>query len=134
MIAPVASPSGAIGGLTGLESWFWCEDPGAISTGVTLRGWTASGGVDVVQLGWEIDGTDSLVDTSTACGSEEAPSVTWTPQTKGDYAIVLTAVWAGTWDLTWNGIPMGTFPLGPIRLTAPAQPYPVDEYRGELTG
>ena len=37
-------------------------------------------------------------------------------------------------DLTWNGIPMGSFPLGPISLTAPARAYPVDEYRGELTG
>ena len=134
MVSPVASPAGAIGGLTGLESWFWCDDPGTVATGVSLRGWIAEGGVEVVQLGWEIDGPGSLVDTSTACGSEEAPSVAWTPATKGDYGVVLTAVWAGTWDLTWNGIPMGTFPLGPISLTSPAQQYPVDEYRGELTG
>jgi len=133
-VGPTASPPGSIGGLTGLDSWFWCADPGAVATGVTLRGWTASGAVEVVQLGWEVDGPGGTADTSTSCGSEEAPSVSWTPETSGEYAVTLTAVWAGTWDLTWNGIPMGSFPLGPISLTAPAQAYPVDEYRGELTG
>ena len=101
---------------------------------MTLRGWTAAGAVEVVQLGWEIEGPAGTADTSSSCGSEAAPSVSWTPNTRGDYSVLLTAVWAGTWDLTWNGVPMGSFPLGPISLTAPAQPYPVDEYRGELTG
>jgi hypothetical protein len=133
-VQPALSPPGSIGGLTGLDSWLWCDDPGPVDTGVTLRGWTAAGGVKIVQLGWEVDGSDGVVDTSTSCGSESAPSVAWTPQTKGEYSVVLTAVWAGSWDLTWNGIPMGTFPLGPVSLTAPAQTYPVDEYRGELTG
>ena len=133
-VPPAASPPTSIGGLTGLDSWFWCDDPGPVATGVTLRGWTAAGAIEVVQLGWEVDGPTGIVDTSTSCGSEAAPSVTWTPETKGEYSVLLTAVWAGTWDLTWSGIPMGSFPLGPISLTAPAQAYPVDEYRGELTG
>lgn len=133
-VQPALSPPGSIGGLTGLESWLWCDDPGPVDTGVTLRGWTAAGGVEIVQLGWEIHGSREVADTSTSCGSESTPSVIWTPETMGDYSVALTAVWAGSWDLTWNGIPMGTFPLGPVSLTAPAQSYPVDEYRGELTG
>ena len=133
-LRPDLSPASSIGGLTGLDSWLWCSDPGAVSTGVTLRGWTASGAVEVVQVGWEVDGLDGVAQTSTSCGSEESPSATWTPQTSGEYSVVLTSVWAGSWDLSWNGTPMGTFPLGPISLTAPAQPYSVDEYRGELTG
>lgn len=133
-VAATASPSAAIGGLTGLESWLWCTDPGPVATGVALRGWSAAGAVEIVQLGWEIDGPSSVADTSTACGSEVAPSVSWTPETKGEYGVALTAVWAGTWELTWNGVPMGSFPLGPIALTSPSQMYPVDEYRGELTG
>ena len=123
----------SIGGLTGLDSWLWCADPGPVGTGVSLRGWTASGAVRLVQVGWEV-GTDELAQTSTSCGSEDAPSVTWTPESIGEYPITLTSVWAGSWDLMWNGIPMGTFPLGPVSLTAPPQPYPVGEYRGELTG
>ena len=72
-IGPSGGPPGSIGGLTGLDSWFWCADPGAVATGVSLRGWTASGAVEVVQLGWEVDGPDGTADTSTSCGSEEAP-------------------------------------------------------------
>jgi hypothetical protein len=133
MLEPSLSPTPAIGGLTGLDSWLWCADPGPVGTGVSLRGWTAGGSVQLVQLGWEI-GTDVLAQTSTSCGSQDAPSVTWTPEAVGEYPITLTSVWAGSWELTWNGIPMGTFPLGPVSLTSPPQPYPVDEYRGELTG
>lgn len=132
-LSPSLSPSTSIGGLTGLDSWLWCTDPGPVGTGVSLRGWTATGGVELVQVGWEI-GPDELARTSTSCGSEDAPSVTWTPESVGEYPVVLTAVWAGSWDLSWNGIPMGTFPLGPVSLTSPPQLYPVDEYRGELTG
>jgi hypothetical protein len=60
--------------------------------------------------------------------------LTWTPEATDQYQVALTTTWAGSWDLTWNGIPMGTFPLGPATFTSPGQPYPVDEYRGELTG
>lgn len=133
-LEPSLNPASSIGGLTGLDSWLWCADPGTIGTSTSLRGWTATGAVEVVQVGWEVDGRDGLVDTSTSCGSKEAPSITWTPQVAGEHVVVLTTVWAGTWDLTWNGIAMGTFPLGPVNLTAPSQAYPVDEYRGELTG
>lgn len=133
VVSPSLSPSTSIGGLTGLESWLWCNDPGPVSAGVSLRGWTASGAVRLVQIGWEV-GVDELVSTSTSCGSEESPSVTWTPETVGEYPVILTAVWAGTWDLVWNGVPMGTFPLGPVSLTSAPQIYPVDEYRGELVG
>jgi hypothetical protein len=133
-LEPVISPPRSIGGLTGLDSWLWCTDPGPIGTGVALRGWTANGEVELVQIGWEVGGLDGLAETRRLCGSEEAPSATWTPETMGEYAVTLTAVWAGAWSLTWNGIPMGTFPLGPLRLTASPVPYPVDEYRGELTG
>lgn len=130
---PVASPDPAIGGLTGLDSWFWCEDPGEVATGVNLRGWTASGQVSLVYVGWSTTGPAGMSQSSTSCGSQESPSVTWTPETKGTYQLTLTSTWAGTWDLSWNGIPVGAFPLGPISLTSAPQPYPVDEYRGELT-
>ncbi len=133
-LEPALSPATSIGGLTGLASWLWCGDPGPVGTSVALRGWTATGEVHVVLVGWEVDGSDGFADISTSCGSPEAPSSTWTPQTKGSYSVLLTAVWAGSWDLSWNGIPMGAFPLGPVSLTAPPQPYAVDEYRGELTG
>jgi hypothetical protein len=132
-LPPVLSPSSSVGGLTGLESWLWCADPGTVPVGVSLRGWTAAAEVEVVQLEWTIDGPSGTTVTSTSCGAEADPSVRWTPETMGEHSISLTADWAGVWELTWNGVPMGSFPLGPVPLTAPATPYLVDEYRGELT-
>lgn len=132
-LQPALSPASNIGGLTGLDSWLWCNDPGSVAADASLNGWVAEGAVEVVQVGWEVDGPSGTVTNTTTCGSEGTPAVTWMPETMGDYSVVVTAVWAGTWDLTWNGTPMGTFPLGPLSLTAPAVPYPVDEYRGELT-
>jgi hypothetical protein len=133
-LSPSMSPGPAIGGLTGLDSWFWCTDPGPVAVDVNLRGWTAAGEVEVVQVAWEVGGPDGVSDVSTSCGSEDAPSVTWTPETMGAHSIALTSTWAGTWALTWNGILMGSFPLGPVSLGGAPQPYPVDEYRGVLSG
>lgn len=133
-LQPALSPSSSIGGLTGLDSWLWCNDPGAVAADAELNGWVASGAVEVVQVGWEVDGPSGTAQNTSTCGSEEAPAVTWTPETMGDYSVVVTTVWAGTWDLTYEGVPMGTFPLGPLALTAAAVPYPVDEYRGVLAG
>src|SRR5688572_26105773 len=133
-LQPALSPADEVGGLTGLDSWLWCDDPGPMPADVSLRGWTAEGAVEVVELNWQVDGPSGTVDSSASCGSPEAPSLVWTPETMGDYSVELTAVWAGSWVLSWQGIPLGTFPLGPIALTGPAQPYAVDEYRGELTG
>lgn len=132
-LRPSTSPSPDIGGLTGLESWLWCVDPGEVGVAVALRGWTASGQVSLVYVTWDVFGPSPMNASSTSCGSEEAPSVTWTPEAMGDHSIVLTSSWAGSWSLWWNGISMGTLPLGPISLSAPDRPYPVDEYRGELT-
>jgi hypothetical protein len=133
-LQPALSPPVEIGGLTGLDSWLWCDDPGSVSADAELNGWTASGAVDVVKIGWEVDGPTGVVTNTTTCGSPDAPAVSWTPETVGDYRVLVTTVWAGTWDLTYNGIPIGTYPLGPLTLTASAQTYPVDEYRGVLSG
>ena len=132
-LQPVLSPSTDIGGLTGLDSWLWCDDPGTVAADAALNGWIAAGSVEVVQVGWEINGPSGTVVNTATCGSEEAPAVTWMPETMGEHSVVVTAVWAGTWELTYNGIPMGSFPLGPLALTASAVPYSVDEYRGVLS-
>ena len=55
------------------------------------------------------------------------------PETKGPYSVTLTSTWAGDWTLAYNGLPAGTFPLGPFDFAAPTVPYPVSEYRGRLT-
>ena len=53
------SPRTEIGGLTGLDTWLWCEDPGDLEVGVALRGWTATATMQAVQHAWAIGGTAS---------------------------------------------------------------------------
>ena len=127
------SPRVEIGGLTGLDTWLWCEDPGVLEVGVALRGWTATATMQAVQHAWAISGTASAGFTSSSCGSEGSPAASWMPETKGPYSVTLTSTWAGDWTLAYNGFPAGTFPLGPFDFAAPTVPYPVDEYRGRLT-
>jgi hypothetical protein len=127
------SPRPEIGGLTGLDTWLWCEDPGTVSIGVSLRGWTAEATMQAVEFSWAVGGTASARFTTSGCGSEPDPAATWMPETKGPYSVMLTSTWAGTWVLSYNGFPGGSFSLGPVEFAAPTVPYPVSEYRGRLT-
>jgi hypothetical protein len=127
------NPRVEIGGLTGLDTWLWCDDPGEVNVAVTLRGWTAAATVDPVQFKWAVSGTASAGFHADGCGSEADPAASWMPETKGPYTVALTSTWAGTWTLSYNGFLGGVFPLGPYDFAAPAIAYPVDEYRGVLT-
>jgi hypothetical protein len=127
------NPRVEIGGLTGLDTWLWCDDPGEVNVGVALRGWTAEATVDPVQFKWAIGGTASAGFHADGCGSEANPAASWMPETMGPYTVALTLTWAGTWTLSYNGFLGGVFPLGPFDFAAPAIAYPVDEYRGVLT-
>jgi hypothetical protein len=54
------------------------------------------------------------------------------PERMGEYSVTAGATWAGTWTLSWNGIALGTFVLGPFDFDSPPVVYPVDEFVGEL--
>lgn len=127
------SPDPAWGGITGLETWLWCQDPGELEVGVSLRGWSAAATMRPVQYQWTVDGPEKVTFNATACGTEEKPGATWTPETKGSYEIGLSATWAGSWALTYAGVPMGVFVLGPVDVDAAPAAYPVGEYVGVLT-
>ena len=127
------NPRVEIGGLTGLDTWLWCDNPGEVNVAVTLRGWTAEATVEPAQFAWAISGTASAGFHADGCGSEADPAASWMPETMGPYTVALTSTWAGTWTLSYNGFLGGVFPLGPYDFAAPAIAYPVDEYRGVLT-
>jgi len=127
------NPRVAFGGITGLDTWFWCADPGQTPVGLTLRGWTAAATVDPVGMAWSIGGTAEDGFQRTDCGSEDGPAVTWQPQTKGMYSVEFVSTWAGTWTLTYDGFPAETFPLGPLDFPSPAIDYDVDEFVGVLS-
>ena len=128
------SPKPQFGGITGLDSWLWCQHPGPVSVTVTLRGWTAVAAVEPVQFGWQVEGTEPTAFTGAGCGSETDPAGVWQPQTTGDWSITMRTTWAGTWTLAYQGLPVGVFPLGPVAADATPIIYPVDEFVGVLVG
>jgi hypothetical protein len=126
------NPRAEFGGITGLDTWLWCVDPGTQTVTVSLRGWTAVADVDTVEFTWQIEGIAATTVRADGCGSEDKPAAIWQPQTKGDWSVALSTTWAGTWALSFQGLATGVFPLGPITLTSAAVPYPVDEFVGVL--
>lgn len=127
------NPRAEFGGITGLETWLWCVDPGAVPVSVgPLRGWTASASMSPVEFYWRVDGVEAWSGVSTSCGSEADPPQRWKPETMGQYTMTGGATWAGTWSLSWNGIGLGTFVLGPFDFDSAPVGYPVAEFVGEL--
>src|SRR4029077_7237892 len=90
------NPRPEVGGLTGLETWMWCDDPGEVQVGVALRGWTAEAAMDPVAFKWAVGGVSRATFDERGCGSEESPAASWMPETKGSYDIVLASTWAGS--------------------------------------
>jgi len=131
-LRPSLNPAPEFGGITGLDTWLWCTDPGTVEIAVNLRGWNADAAVQTVDLDWTTAGAEQTDLASRRCGSESEPGGTWQPQTAGGHTVALAATWAGTWDLTYLGTPMGTFTLGPLTVTSPPVDYPVDEFVGVL--
>ena len=129
----VMSPRQEIGGLTGLDTWMWCDDPSEVQVGVSLRGWTAAATMDSVGYHWAVEGVTGHTFDADRCGSENSPAASWMPETKGSYSIDLTSTWAGSWTLSYQGVDAGVFPLGPFDFATGPVAYGVGEYRGVLT-
>ena len=60
------NPSPEIGGLTGLDTWMWCDDPGEVQVGVALRGWTAEATMDPVGFKWAVGGVEQRARSTSA--------------------------------------------------------------------
>lgn len=133
VVAAQINPNPAWGGITGLDTWLWCDEPGDVTVDATLRGWTAAAVMSPVQYHWQIDGASgpALINAS-VCGTEPIPGAVWMPETKGDHVIELAATWAGVWTLSYDGSPTGTFVLGPFSLDGDPVPYPVGEFDSRL--
>lgn len=129
------NPRPEFSGLTGLNTWVWCADPGEIVVSAAIRGYRVEGHASVTQLNWVIDGVgDGGSWTRSECGSEEHPAVTWMPETMGAYSVALSATWGGYWTASLNGANLGSYDLGTVTVEQETIDYPVDEYRGVLIG
>lgn len=131
------NPTPGTGGITGLATWFWCDDPGSVTTEpLTMNGWTVTATVEPIAFRWNVSGSGGAVHTSDSCG--HAPSIPegsgsgaawiWTPRSVGTATIAFTSTWAGTWTLVYEGTNTGTFLLGPVPIAAAPVTYPVAEF------
>lgn len=141
------SPPPAWGGLTGLDTWFWCASPGPVTLDppLVLNGYTVDATMTPLLYTWAIEGVTSGGFASASCGAEPTDEAgtgaawAWEPQTAGVYTVSLTTDWTMTWSLTYDfgdgpvALPQTVYP-GPIPVAGPPVDYPVDEYRGVLTG
>ena len=135
------SPPAEFEGITGVDTWFWCDSPGTVTIDpITLDGWTVRAEMTPITFDWSVAGPgDGGSHSGDTCGSEpdldgdgDGAAWTWQPQTMGDYTIEFSTTWLGTWTLTWDGTTTGTYPLGPAPIDQPTLAYPVGEYRGVL--
>ncbi len=130
----LSPPPDGIGGVSQLDTWFWCDNSGPVTASATLNGWTVTATATITLLTWTVSGPDGTVDaTGTDCGTEPDPfgdgegaAAIWTPNEPGAYSIVLTAEWGGSFTRTYGAISQ-TVDLGTISLSEPAVPYSVVE-------
>ncbi|MEZ5298231.1 MAG: hypothetical protein R2697_18760 [Ilumatobacteraceae bacterium] len=67
-------PVDGIGGVTQLDTWFWCDDPGIVDVEARTTGSVASAAVGISELVWTITGPSGTeTRTATTCGIEPDP-------------------------------------------------------------
>lgn len=147
IVSTELNPPPAWGGLTGLETWFWCTSPGQVTLDppLVLNGYAVDAWMAPLLYTWSISGPASAQFSGPSCGTEPTDESgtgaawAWAPQTAGAYTVGLTADWTMTWSLTYDfgdgpvTLPQTQYP-SPIPVSGPPIEYSVDEYRGVLTG
>ena len=136
----VNPPADGFGGLTQLETWLWCDDPGIVDVEARTSGSASRAEVGITELVWTITGPDGTDERrTTTCGTEPDPNgdgdgaaATWTPNATGEHQITLSATWNGTWTAEfyldrYGWITAGPFPLDPLTITGETLTYPVVE-------
>jgi hypothetical protein len=122
-------------GLTGLETWFWCDAPTTESVTVSIRGYRVVAEAQAVEFEWVTgDGHSYFSDT---CGEEPDPegdgygaAARHTYETKDFYALELRIGWSGSYTFSGHGR-RRTGDLGGVT-TVSSRRYPVSEVRAVL--
>lgn len=130
----ISPPADGVGGISQLDTWFWCSNSGVVDVEVSLNGWRADAAVQPTNLTWTIVGPDGTIAVEAeSCGTEPDPdgdgdgaAATWTPNLKGEYTITLTVEWGGSWTRR-RGSASQTFTFDPVVTTMASITYPVVE-------
>ncbi|HUP70361.1 MAG TPA: PKD domain-containing protein [Acidimicrobiales bacterium] len=100
-------------GLTGLETWLWAEvPPGPVAVAASVRGFSGQVSARPTRYHWDMG--DGTTYTTTAGGSERQPAARHMYQTKGDYTVVLTVTWSGTFSFAGGGLGAPPAELGEV--------------------
>ena len=126
------SPDAEVGGVTGLETWFWYDGQADATVSVELRGYTVTASMSPSRYYWDPDDSRGGLLEADRPGSAEEPATMWTYETKNDYEVRVQVVWDGTWSFAGHGA-SASGDLPTIRATGSTD-YQVDEVRSELTG
>jgi hypothetical protein len=140
------NPPAQWGGITGLDTWIWCNTPGAVALDppLTLGGYTVNATMTPLLYTWHVDGPEGGSSSGPTCGSSpdedgEGAAWTWQPQRMGDYTVLFTVDWTMNWSLTYDfgdgpvTLPATQYP-SPIPVSGAPVAYSVDEFRGVLSG
>lgn len=125
------SPEPDVGGVTGLETWFWYEGQKEATVSVTVRGYAVTATMHPSRYYWDPgDPRGGLLEAHQP-GSKDEPAATWVYETKDHYDVRVQVVWDGTWSFAGHGA-TASGDLPTIRATG-STAYRVDEVRSELT-
>jgi hypothetical protein len=123
-------------GLTGLETWFWCNSPGRQSLSVSVRGYTVAVTAEAAKFVW-LPG-DNAAHTSMDCGSKPDPdgdgheaAARHMYETKDRFEVELQVTWTGSYRFRGHGR-RGEGDLGGVTVSS-TRVYPVHEARAVLT-
>jgi hypothetical protein len=122
-------------GLTGLETWFWCDAPTTESVTVSIRGYRVRARARANEFTWITDDGHSYA--SNTCGEEPDPegrgleaSARHTFETKDHYDLQLHVTWNGSYTFSGHGR-SSSGDLGGVTTTS-TRSYPVWEVRAVL--
>lgn len=122
------SPAARVGGVTGLQTYFWYEGQSSVTATASIRGYTTRATMRPVAFRWATGDGGRL--SASRPGSSRSPAAVWVYERTGRYLQRLDVTWEGTWSFSGHGASAaGTLD----RVTATTtQRYDVDEIRGEL--
>ncbi len=124
-------------GLTGLDTHLWCTGGSQVSTApISLSGWTAQATAIRTGVAWDIIGPETLHLAGVGgCGSPEAPSAVWMPNSIGSYQIAVTGTWTIAYTASYTGLGFNlslTIPVGSLTISTDPVPFDVIESPGVL--
>jgi hypothetical protein len=125
--APEVRVNPGLGGLTGLETFFWYDQSATASLQLDLDGFNTTIDARVVRMRWRTG--DGIELTSTVPGSPTQPAAHHIYDAKGTYTVRLDVIWSGTYRFAGPGLDPITVPLGERTFSGQAT-YAVAEIRG----